>query len=96
MKSYRARAEIQQLALMGLRSSRHSEACCALGACDGVSHQCFSVLFFFFFCFCRRHDTFVGVMTHLSRHDTFVRVRTHFFRVMTHFSLCVYEERGAS
>ena len=36
MKSYRARAEIQQLARTGLRSSLHSEACNAPGASDEV------------------------------------------------------------
>ena len=36
MKSYRARAEIQQLARTGLRSSLHSEACSAPGASDEV------------------------------------------------------------
>ena len=36
MKSYRARAEIQQLARTGLRSSLHSAACNAPGASDEV------------------------------------------------------------
>ena len=36
MKSYRARAEIQQFARTGLRSSLHSDACNALGASDEV------------------------------------------------------------
>ena len=36
MKSYRARAEIQQFARTGLRSSLRSEACNALGASDEV------------------------------------------------------------
>ena len=36
MKSYRARAEIQQFARMGLRSALRSEACNALGASDEV------------------------------------------------------------
>ena len=36
MKSYRARAEIQQFARTGLRCSLQSEACTALGASDEV------------------------------------------------------------
>ena len=36
MKSYSARAEIQQFARTGLRSSLHSDACNALGASDEV------------------------------------------------------------
>jgi len=36
MKSHRARAEIQQFARTGLRSSLRSEACNALGASDEV------------------------------------------------------------
>ena len=36
MKSYRARAEIQQLARTGLRSSLRSAACSASGASDEV------------------------------------------------------------
>ena len=42
MKSYRARAEIQQLALIGVSSSLHAEACNALGASDGVIHSSIS------------------------------------------------------
>ena len=36
MKSYIARAEIQQFARTGLRSSLHAEACSALGPSDEV------------------------------------------------------------
>ena len=39
MKSYRARAEIQQFARTGLRSSLRSEACNALGASDEASQS---------------------------------------------------------
>ena len=36
-------AEIHQFALIRLSSSRHSEACNALGAPDGVTHSSVSV-----------------------------------------------------